>query len=246
MRAVLGPATSDGMHLALAAAVAGLVAGLLAVERKGALQLMLSRPIVLAPLLGYVLGDADGGLLIGVPLELLTLGGVSLGASIPENESALAGALTALVVPAGLKLGSGVDETIAALGLLLLAPVGLVGQKLERIAEARNVGLADRALLRLEAGDPRGTRLNLRGMILPFLFGAGLVTAAVLLSPGLVVLRRVCPARLVAGLELGWHLVWALSAAAAIRAIRDPRGPALSALAAAAVAGAVALMKATS
>ena len=243
---MLWPLTSDVQHLALAAAVAGLVAGLLAVERKGALQLMLSRPIVLAPVLGYVLGDADGGLMLGVPLELLTLGGVSLGASIPENEAALAGALTALVVPAGLRLGSGVDEPIAALGLLLLAPMGLVGQKLERFAEGRNVRLADRALARLEAGDPSGPRLNLRGLILPFLFGAGLVAASVLLSPALAALRRVCPSRLVSGLELGWHLVWALSAATAIRAIRDPRGPALSALAAAAVAGAVALLRATS
>ena len=245
MRAVLGPLVSDVPHLALAAAAAGLVAGLLAVERKGALQLMLSRPIVLAPVLGYILGDADGGLLLGVPLELLTLGGVSLGAAIPENEAALAGALTALVVPAGLRLGSGVDEPLAALGLLLVAPVGWLGQKLERFAEGRNTALVERARVRLAAGDPSGTRLNLRGLVLPFLFGAGLVALAVLLSPALVAVRRVCPSRLVSGLELGWHLVWALSAATAIRAIRDPRAPALSALAAAAVAGAVALMRAS-
>src|SRR4051812_49277826 len=221
MRAVLGPIFSDLSHLALAAAAAGLLAGLLAVERKGAVQLMLSRPIVLAPLLGYLLGDADGGLLLGVPLELLTLGGVSLGAATPENEAALAGTLTALVVPAGLRLGSGVDEPIAALGLLLLAPMGYVGQRLERFAEGRNVALVERAQARLAAGDPGATRLNLRGLLLPFLFGAGLVIAAVLLSPALVALRRACPSRLVSGLELGWHLVWALSAATAIRAIRD-------------------------
>ena len=59
--------------MALAAA-AGLVGGLAAVERKGAFQLMLSRPLVLAPLLGLALGDLPGGLALGVPLELL-LGG---------------------------------------------------------------------------------------------------------------------------------------------------------------------------
>ena len=240
---MLGSLVRDWPHLLAAAAVAGLVAGLLAVERKGALQLMLSRPIVLAPLLGAILGDADGGLLLGVPLELLTLGGVSLGASIPENEAALAGTVTALVVPAGLQLGSGVDEPIAALGLLLLAPLGMIGQRLEKTAEARNVALVDRAAAALGAGDPRATRLNLRGLLLPFLFGAGLVAASVLLSPALVALRRACPSRLVSGLELGWHLVWALSAATAVRAIRDPRAPALSALSAAAVAGAAVLLR---
>src|SRR5438552_2111358 len=49
-------------HLFFLAAVAALVGGLSAIERKGALQLMLSRPIVLAPILGWALGDARGAL----------------------------------------------------------------------------------------------------------------------------------------------------------------------------------------
>ena len=52
-------------HLIVAGLIAALVAGVAAVERKGALQLMLSRPIVLGPLLGWALGDAQGGLVIG-------------------------------------------------------------------------------------------------------------------------------------------------------------------------------------
>src|SRR5437764_911159 len=51
-------------HLFFLAAVAALVGGLSAIERKGALQLMLSRPIVLAPILGWALGDARGGLVL--------------------------------------------------------------------------------------------------------------------------------------------------------------------------------------
>ena len=71
------------------AAVAALIGGLAAIERKGALQLMLSRPIVLAPLLGWALGDPRGGLVLGVPLELIFLGGVNLGGSLPDNETLL-------------------------------------------------------------------------------------------------------------------------------------------------------------
>ena len=56
----------------LLAATAALIGGLSAVERKGALQLMLSRPLVLAPVLGWALGDAQGGLVLGIPLELLS------------------------------------------------------------------------------------------------------------------------------------------------------------------------------
>src|SRR5467141_1317429 len=80
-------------HMFLLMAIAALIGGLSAIQRKGAFQLMLSRPIVLAPLLGWALGDAQGGLVLGIPLELLFLGGVNLGGSLPDNESLLAVAL---------------------------------------------------------------------------------------------------------------------------------------------------------
>src|SRR5438132_978577 len=122
---VLAPAgTTD---LIGAAVVAALIGGLAAVERKGALQLMLSRPIVLAPLLGWALGDPRGGLVLGVPLELIFLGGVNLGGSLPDNETLLAAALTSAVVPAGIFAGTGVDAPLAALGLALLYPLAVAG-----------------------------------------------------------------------------------------------------------------------
>src|SRR3954471_5313159 len=96
-----------GGHLFALAGLAAIVSGLAAVERKGAFQLMLSRPLVLAPVLGWLLGDAHGGLLLGVPPEPLFLGGVNLGGSLPDNESLLAGALVAIVVPAGMAAGTG-------------------------------------------------------------------------------------------------------------------------------------------
>ena len=43
---------------------------LAAVERKGFLQAMLSRPIALAPITGLALGDPMGGLLLAAPLDL--------------------------------------------------------------------------------------------------------------------------------------------------------------------------------
>src|SRR5438445_12482046 len=105
------------------AAMAALAGGLAAVERKGALQLMLSRPLVVAPVLGWLLGDARGGLTLGVPLELLFLGGVNLGGSLPDNESLLATVLTAALVPAGMAAGTGVDPPLAAMGLAFFFPV---------------------------------------------------------------------------------------------------------------------------
>src|SRR2546428_8616603 len=147
-------------HLFLLMAIAALIGGLSAIERKGAFQLMLSRPIVLAPLLGWALGDAQGGLVLGIPLELLFLGGVNLGGSLPENESLLAGALASMVVPAGLAMHTGVDAPLAALGLALLLPLAYFGRRLERAAEGRNAQFLEQAMARAERGDPDAARIN--------------------------------------------------------------------------------------
>jgi PTS system mannose-specific IIC component len=216
-------------QLLLLAAIAAFIGGLSALERKGALQLMLSRPIVLAPMLGWALGDAQGGLLLGIPLELLFLGGVNLGGNLPDNESLLAAALTATVVPAGLAAGTGVDAPLAALGLALLLPLALLGRRLERASEQRNTQLMLEALERAERGDPSAARVNLRGLVLPFGAAAGICALAVLASPMLALARSACRGAQLLALEGAWHAVWAVAGACAIRAIRDPRAPALAA-----------------
>jgi mannose/fructose/N-acetylgalactosamine-specific phosphotransferase system component IIC len=222
-------------HLFVLAAIAALLGGLAAVERKGAFQLMLARPLVLAPVLGWLLGDAHGGLLLGVPLELLFLGGVNLGGSLPDNESLLAGALTAMVIPAGMAAGTGVDGPLAAMGLALLAPLALFGRRLERVSELRNAQLMDAAITRAAHGDPDAARVNLRGLLLPFGAAAGIGALAVLVSPLLGALRAASGPGMLSALEGGWHAVWAVAAACAIRAIRDHRAPAIAALSAAGV-----------
>lgn len=222
-------------HLFLLAAIAALIGGLSAVERKGALQLMLSRPLVLAPVLGWALGDAQGGLVLGIPLELLFLGGVNLGGSLPDNESLLAGAMTAMVVPAGIAAGTGVDAPLAAIGLALLLPLALFGRRLERASERRNAHLMEEALARVARGDPAAARVNLRGLLLPFGAAGGICAVGVLASPLLALVRVHCAGVALFSLEGAWHAVWAVAAACAVRAIRDPRAPALAAICAASV-----------
>lgn len=213
------------------AALAAAIGGLAALERKGAGQFMLSRPLALAPLLGWALGDPGAGLMVGVPLELLFLGGVNLGGSLPENETLLAAALTSTLVPAGLSRG-GVDAALAALGLLLLYPLARLGRHLDRRSERRNDALLEAAMARARAGDPDAAALNLRGLFLPFASTAAICATCVLLSPLLSALRAACGPRAVVGLEGAWHAAWALAVACAIRAIRDRRAQLLAAAAA--------------
>jgi mannose/fructose/N-acetylgalactosamine-specific phosphotransferase system component IIC len=215
------------------AGIAALTGGVAAVERKGAFQLMLSRPIVLAPVMGLLLGDARGGLLLGVPLELLFLGGVNLGGNLPDNETLLTAALTAMVVPAGISAGTGVDGPLAALGLALLFPLALFGRRLERVSEMRNSQIASEAMRRVLAGDANATALSLRGLLLPFGATAGICAAAAMAAPLLGWVRLQFPPPAVIALGAAWHAMAAVSGACAIRAIRDPRAPLFAGIAAA-------------
>ena len=216
------------LHLFVSGLVAALAAGVAALDRKGAVQLMLSRPIVLGPLLGWALGDARGGLVIGIPLELLFLGGVNLGGSLPDNETLLAGAMTTAAVLAGEATGTGVDPALAALALALLFPLALVGRHLEGRSEAHNTAAFDLAFATVET-DPDPFRINLRGLVLPFLATAAICFAAAFFSPLLASVRASLSARFASALTGSWHAIWALAAATAIRAVRDPRAPAFAA-----------------
>ncbi len=93
----------------------------------------------------------------------------------------------------------------------------------------------NQAITRAARGDPSAARVNLRGLLLPFGAAAGISALCVLVSPLLAGLRAAGPMGMLSALEGGWHAVWAVSAACAIRAIRDPRAPYAAAISTAAV-----------
>ena len=230
-------------HLAGMALAAGVLGGLASIERKGAFQMMFSRPLVLAPLMGLLLGDLTGGLFLGVPLELLFLGGVSLGGAMPENETLLCAALASAVLPAGMATATGADPALCALALVLLAPLALLGRWLERRGEASAVSLVARARVAAAMGDPDPARVQLRGLLFPFFTTGAICALAVFSSPLLAASRLHCHGRALVGLIGSWHAAQALSVAAAVRAIRDPRAVWLAGVAALAVFAAAALIR---
>jgi mannose/fructose/N-acetylgalactosamine-specific phosphotransferase system component IIC len=208
--------------------VLALVAGLAAVERKGFLQAMLSRPIALAPLAGWALGDLEGGLLVAAPLELLWLGAVNLGAALPVHEALGTAAIAGGAVLAARALGEATSPEIAILAVLICAPVALVGRKADRLVEIWNERLAVRAEADLASHDPRAAvRANLLGLLLPF------AIAAVLAPAGAAAARVAIPAflRAVPGahepLRLGFFAFAALACASGAKALRARSAPLL-------------------
>jgi PTS system mannose-specific IIC component len=134
-------------EIAIGAGVA-LVCGL---DRIAALQIMISRPIVAAPLAAWLLGDVAVGLEIGLMIELLWLARLPVGAAIPPDDTQVAIASTVLAISLGKLLGqSGLEYQL--LCLLVTLPFGKLGQFFERFARqynGRKVAQSDKLL---EAG----------------------------------------------------------------------------------------------
>lgn len=205
--------------------VVAVVAGLAAVERKGFLQAALSRPVVLAPVVGLALGDLPGGLVLGPALELLWLGAVNMGASLPPNEALGTSAIAAGAVLAGRSLGGGVTPGVAVLAVASGGALATLGRVTDRAIEVWNVRLARRAEVLLDRGSPAAAvRENLVGLIPPFAISAVLapiVAAAVAWLVPLVL--RAWPAA-AAPVGWGWAALLGLAAAAGARSFRSARG----------------------
>ena len=78
--------------------------------------MMLTKPIVLGPLVGLVLGDLQAGILIGATLELAFIGVMNIGISVSMDVS------IATIVGGGLAILSGQD---AAFALTIAIPTGI-------------------------------------------------------------------------------------------------------------------------
>ena len=231
----------------------GVIAGLAAVERKGFLQAMLSRPISLGAFAGLALGNVAAGLFVAAPLELLWLGSVNMGAALPVNEAlgtvAIAGG-TVLGERTLLRLGLSGPKLLPAVAVLAVAccaPLALVGRRTDRLVERWNERLFERAERELVAGAPEAAaRTNLYGLMLPFgisflLAPLGAAAAAALIA---VVARWVEVA--LPALGLGWVAFAGFACASGARAMRAERahfaylaaiGIGLAAFAATALAG---------
>jgi len=202
----------------------GIVAGLAAVERKGFLQAMLSRPIALAPITGLALGDVAGGLAVAAPLELLWLGAVNMGAALPINEALGTVAIAGGAVLAGQALGTGVTPAIAVLALLAGAPLALLGRRADRFVEVANERLALFAEEALRRHHPHAAvRLNLAGLPMPFALAALLAPAGAWVAAELTVRVLQAAPALGGPLRVGWWAFCGLACAAGARALRARR-----------------------
>ncbi|MEK6599125.1 MAG: PTS sugar transporter subunit IIC [Deltaproteobacteria bacterium] len=188
--------------------LASAVGGLLSLDRTAAFQVMLSRPLVASPVIGYILGDAMTGLLIGGVLELLFIGELPIGGYIPPHETMLTVVITAVsligqkalgvidiaVFPNWYLVGFGSADIFFILGfaILIVIPMDIICRKADAAARVFNVRLFNAALAGLDKGFIKavGTN-NLKG--LGVFFALNLLTIFVLTFSGVLLVYILLP-----------------------------------------------------
>jgi mannose/fructose/N-acetylgalactosamine-specific phosphotransferase system component IIC len=217
-----------GFETALVAMALG---GLLAVERKGLAQLMLARPIVVAPLVAWALGNARTGLSVGIPLELFFLGSSSYGASTPDHEALAAMFAAALATAVGGELRP--SNAALAVAVFFALPFAPLGRRLEAGIERRNTLLVDEAEQFVAEGHlGRATFHAVFSLAVTAITGAVVVGLGIALAGPVRVFEGVLPAWIDTGLSSSWALFLGFSAAFGLRSIRVRGGPVLSGVAA--------------
>ncbi|HON60210.1 MAG TPA: PTS sugar transporter subunit IIC [Smithella sp.] len=141
-------------------------------------QAMISRPVVVAPLVGLLLHHFYAGLVIGAILELIWIDRLPIGTYIPPNDSltaVLATAAAALSAPKG----GGVPPELISLSVLAAVPFGLAAKRMDTLIIRANNVLSDQALEAVRRNDVRSVeRKSYRGLLRVFLAYALFLLAA--------------------------------------------------------------------
>ncbi|VYU58765.1 PTS sugar transporter [Clostridium tertium] len=135
---------------------------------------MLQRPIVLAPLVGLILGDFQQGIIIGANLELIWMGVVIVGAAIPMDIKTGSVLGTAFAIMSG----SGTEVALA-----LAVPISLLAQIVENGMYVLRAGFIHKADRYAEEGDcGKIERLHIGSFLLIIVAMGAITTVSILLG----------------------------------------------------------------
>ena len=134
------------------------------------IQAMISRPVVIAPLIGLIFNNLYAGLIIGAFIELIWIDRIPVGTYIPPNDSIVAVVATSTAILAGQKLGGEFTQLIA-LSILMAIPCGIIAKKADTLIIKSNDSLSDQALEDAKKSDIRAIEKKVYlGLIKVFLF----------------------------------------------------------------------------
>ena len=173
----------------------------------------LGQPVVVGTVLGFVMGDLPNGLLLGGSLELLYLGIIYPGGTVPACAS------SAALVSIPIALSTGLDTGAAT---VLAVPFGILGSLIWNIKYSINSTWAVRAEACLDRKDFKGAVRN--GTVYPLVLAFALsffpILACNLAAPAVVTsLIEMIPDWAMHGIEVAGSLLPAIGFAIAVATI---------------------------
>jgi PTS system mannose-specific IIC component len=194
-------------------------------------QFMISRPIVVGPLAGAVLGAPGIGLAVGALVELIWIGDLPVGAHMPIDNTLLAGVATYLAAEA---VSRGADPSAAVtFALCVVLPLAALSSYAENYARRLNGRWVKRAQTQVEAGRIESFERT-EILILAMLFTKGHLVAAFSLGVAYesVTLYRFLPPEVLQAFSFAPWFLMVTGCAAAIDLLVEPRRILLLAVAA--------------
>ncbi|MDB5024545.1 MAG: hypothetical protein JWP78_2300 [Mucilaginibacter sp.] len=164
---------------------------------------LLSRPLVLGPLVGWVLGDLTQGVIIGATLELIFMGNIKVGAAIPPD------VVTGGVLGTAFAIISGKGPAIA---LAIAVPVSILAEMVISGLFVLRAVLNKKFNQYADQGDYRNIqRLHiLSGLLRPLLMGVIILLALQLGAGAMKSFLDMIPAWLQSGLQVAGNMLPAL------------------------------------
>ena len=172
-------------------------AGLCAIDDIG--TQMLRRPLLIAPVVGLIMGNLQAGLMIGATLEVMWMGVGNVGAySAPDM-------ISGTCIGTALGIASGGTEVAVALAV----PTSILAQQLLVIYRTGIVALNPIAEKAAESGDfSKIFRLNYIPMVIAFLIRAVPTFIAIYLGAGVIdTIVAALPANIRGGLKVAGSVI---------------------------------------
>lgn len=177
--------------------VSSMIYSLINLDATAIAQTMISRPIVVSPLIGAVIGLLNGdvvsgakaGVIIGVLLEFFWINLLPLGSSVPPNATISSSVATTVVCY--LSMGGQIESYLITTGLIYGVCCGYVGGKGDTWIRALNAKLVNKAEAFVENGELSViNRLNLQAIgvsiLVNALLCAGLILTGIILLPVII------------------------------------------------------------
>ena len=197
-----------------------LVGSLLCLDRVF-MQTMVCRPVIIAPVIGFILGNPYAGLIIGAMLELFWMERIPIGIYIPPNDSVTAAFAVSLAVLAGGSHGAA-GHAMIALAVLIAIPFGIAVKQIDVKIMRANDRLSDQAIEDAKALNVRAIERKIRFSLVRvwLLYLAVLFVLQIIFIPAVSLLYPMLPGAVHNALSMTFYFLLLLGVAVALSTVK--------------------------